>query len=113
MFHDLLSKFVLAYIFKSFNPTVNVQDSNVYIYDKIWAAMNNKEGMFVQSAKDGIERVSKEDGKYAFFAESPLVDYVVERHCDLKQVGGLLDAKSYGIGLPKSKELYINCTPFN
>ena len=75
--------------------------------------MNNKEGMFVQSAKDGIERVSKEDGKYAFFAESPLVDYVVERHCDLKQVGGLLDAKSYGIGLPKSKELYINCTPFN
>ena len=64
--------------------------------------MNNNEGMFVKSAKAGIERVSKEDGKYAFFAESPWVDYIVERHCDLKQVGGLLDDKGYGIGLPKS-----------
>jgi len=82
------------------------RDSNVYIYDKIWASMNNNEGMFVKSAKAGIERVSKEDGKYAFFAESPLVDYVVERHCDLKQVGGLLDEKSYGIGLPKNSPYY-------
>ena len=70
--------------------------------------MNNNGDVFVQSAKEGIEKVLQEDGKYAFFTESTVVDYVVGRNCNLKQVGGLIDSKSYGIGLPKSK----NDAPF-
>ena len=29
----------------------------------------------------------------------------MERECDLKQLGGLLDSKGYGIALPKGKDL--------
>ena len=65
--------------------------------------MSNIDNMFVQTYKEGIERVLDEDGKYALFAESTVVDYVVSRRCELKQVGGLLHSKSYGIGLPKGK----------
>ena len=34
--------------------------------------------------------------------ESTIVEYVVERRCELTQIGGLLDSKGYGIGLPPS-----------
>ena len=69
----------------------------------MWFDMKNNENVFVESAKEGIEKVLQEDGKYAFFTESTVVDYVVDHQCQLKQVGGLLDSKGYGIGLPKSK----------
>jgi len=46
-------------------------------------------------------RVLKEDGMYAFFMEAAAIEYHVERKCDLKQLGGLLDSKGYGIALPK------------
>ena len=46
-------------------------------------------------------RVMKEDGMYAFFMEAAALEYHVERKCELKQLGGLLDSKGYGIGLPK------------
>ena len=59
----------------------------------VWSA-NNQEGQ---------ERVLNSDGQYAFMMESTVVDYVVERQCELTQVGGLLDNKGYGIGLPPSK----------
>jgi len=39
----------------------------------------------------GIERVR--NGGYAFFSESTMIEYLVSRNCDLRQVGGLLDAK--------------------
>ena len=31
--------------------------------------------------------------------------YLTERHCDLEQIGGLLDSKGYGIAMPTSKFL--------
>ncbi|XP_072932713.1 glutamate receptor ionotropic, kainate 3-like [Epargyreus clarus] len=42
-----------------------------------------------------------ENTTYAFFMESTSIEYYKERHCDLLQVGGLLDSKSYGIGMKK------------
>ena len=76
----------------------------------MWDIMSSNENGQVQSYKEGIEKVLRENGKYALFTESTVVDYIVDRQCDLKQVGGLLNSKSYGIGLPKSKpfKLYIN-----
>ena len=49
-----------------------------------------------------IDRVARENGKYAFLMESTTVEYIVERQCDLTQIGGLLDSKGYGIALPPS-----------
>ena len=48
---------------------------------------------------DGKEKVYGE--KFAYFAESAMIDYHVRRNCTFKQVGKLLDDKGYAIALPK------------
>ncbi len=64
---------------------------------------------FMESAKpsvytdgniEGIERVLKEDGGYAFFIEAASMEYHIERKCELMQIGDRLDSKGYGIALP-------------
>ena len=59
--------------------------------------------VFVKTSQEGIMRVTK--GNYAFLMESTMIDYTIQRHCDLMQVGGLLDSKGYGIGTQQSKLL--------
>ena len=58
---------------------------------------------FVQTNKEGVDRVQRDGGKYAFLMESTSVEFIVERNCDLAIVGGLLDTKGYGVALPPSK----------
>jgi len=55
--------------------------------------------VFVNSTEEGIKRVK--EGKYAYLLESKMLEYIVQRSCDLTQVGGLLDSKGYGIGTPR------------
>ena len=63
----------------------------------MWSFMEAQDPVpFVQKSEEGIERVKK--GDYAFLMESTMIDYTVQRECDLMQVGGLLDSKGYGIG---------------
>ena len=63
--------------------------------------------VFTKSNDGGVERVAKSKGMYAFLMESSSIEYVVERNCDLMQIGGLLDSKSYGIALPPGKIFYF------
>lgn len=61
-------------------------------YRKMWRFMENrKPSVFVSTYEDGIQRVLK--GNYAFLMESTMLDYVVQRDCNLTQIGGLLDSK--------------------
>lgn len=54
-------------------------------------------------------RVKSDTENYAFLMESTSIEYMVERNCDVAQVGGLLDSKGYGIAMKKSKHLlYCN-----
>lgn len=46
-------------------------------------------------------------GAYAYLMESTTIEYVVERNCELTQVGGMLDSKGYGIAMPPSKILKL------
>ena len=63
----------------------------------MWKYMEEtKPSMFVKDYERGIERVKR--GGYAFLMESTMLDYVVQRDCNLTQIGGLLDSKGYGIG---------------
>lgn len=49
---------------------------------------------------DNVEGVKKvENENYAYLMESTTIEYVIERHCSLAQVGGLLDDKGYGIAM--------------
>jgi len=65
------------------------------------------------SNNEGVERVVKGKGNYAFLMESTSIEYVIERNCELTQVGGLLDSKGYGIAMPPSKYILISCIPIS
>lgn len=83
-----------------------VQNSPFPDRQAMWKKMEDwnakSPGMLPKSNNDGIAKVLKEPGKFAFFMESTVIEYNVERVCGLAQVGGLLDNKGYGIGMRKS-----------
>ncbi|XP_022237656.1 glutamate receptor ionotropic, kainate 2-like isoform X1 [Limulus polyphemus] len=74
------------------------RDSKIETYQKMWRFMENRPSVFVSSYEEGVERVLQ--GNYAFLMESTVLDYMVQRNCNLTQVGGLLDSKGYGIATP-------------
>ena len=63
---------------------------------------SHRPSVFVTNYEEGIARVKR--GGYAFLMESTVLDYVVQRDCNLTQIGGLLDSKGYGIATPKGRE---------
>jgi len=65
----------------------------------MWKYMSSNPDVFVKSNQEGIDRAKAES--YAFLMESTSIEYVVQRECTLTQIGGLLDNKGYGIGLPE------------
>ncbi|EFN66207.1 Glutamate receptor, ionotropic kainate 2 [Camponotus floridanus] len=76
------------------------RDSKIGIYQKMWSFMESKTPtVFVQTYEEGIKRVL--EGDFAFLMESTMLDYAVQRDCNLTQIGGLLDSKGYGIATPK------------
>ncbi|CAG0916424.1 unnamed protein product [Notodromas monacha] len=77
------------------------RDAQLPTYQKMWTFMNSrKTSAFVNTYEEGIKRVLK--GNYAFLMESTTLDYIVQRNCNLTQIGGLLDSKGYGIATPRS-----------
>ncbi|XP_047738082.1 glutamate receptor ionotropic, kainate 2 [Hyalella azteca] len=75
--------------------------SKVPTYQKMFAFMESQRpSVYTSSNQEGVDRVLRGNGQYAFLMESSSIEYVTERDCRLTQVGGLLDAKGYGIALP-------------
>uniref|UniRef100_A0A8C4PYV6 Ionotropic glutamate receptor C-terminal domain-containing protein n=1 Tax=Eptatretus burgeri TaxID=7764 RepID=A0A8C4PYV6_EPTBU len=65
----------------------------------MWNFMVSKQpGVFVRTTEEGIARVL--NSKYAFLLESTMNEYHRQRNCNLTQIGGQLDTKGYGIGMP-------------
>ena len=72
-------------------------------YQRMWNFMKiRSDELLVKSSDYGIKKVKSDN--YAFLCESKLIEYMVERDCELIQVGGLLDEKNYGLGTPASKK---------
>lgn len=72
-------------------------------YQKMWRYMESHiTETFVDSYEAGVQRVL--NGSYAFLGESTMLDYLVQRNCNLTQIGGLLDSKGYGIATPKGSK---------
>ena len=53
----------------------------------------------VGSNDEGIQKVIDEKGRYAFFMESASIEYIVERKCQVTQIGGLLDNKVVSLSI--------------
>lgn len=75
--------------------------SNHSTYRRMWNFMESRkhQGVFPNDNNKGISMVKK--GNFAFLMESTSIDYMVQRDCELTQIGGLLDHKGYGIALRK------------
>lgn len=73
---------------------------------------SQRPSVFTVSNTEGMERVVKGKGNYAFLMESTSIEYVIERNCELTQIGGMLDSKGYGIAMPPSKPLTMPLYPF-
>ncbi|XP_067000651.2 glutamate receptor ionotropic, kainate 2 [Anabrus simplex] len=87
--------------YKSGSTAAFFQNSNVSSYQRIWAVMvQTRPEVFTKGNAEGVDRVKKEKGDYAFFMESTSIEYQMERDCDLVKVGGELDSKGYGIAMP-------------
>lgn len=86
---------------------LHIKNSNFSLYQRMWSAMESAEpSVFVSNNKEGEERVAKSKRLYAFFMESLSLEYIIERNCNLTQIGGLLDSKGYGIAMAVSKFAY-------
>ncbi|XP_033949891.1 glutamate receptor ionotropic, kainate 5-like [Pseudochaenichthys georgianus] len=74
-------------------------NSRYQTYQRMWNYMYSKQpSVFVKSTEEGIARVI--NSKYAFLMESTMNKYYRSLNCNLTQIGGLLDTKGYGIGMP-------------
>ncbi|XP_066250744.1 glutamate receptor ionotropic, kainate 2-like isoform X9 [Euwallacea similis] len=97
---DLASQTEIPYgTLESGSTMTFFRDSMIETYKKMWRFMENrKPSVFVPTYEEGIKKVL--EGNYAFLMESTMLDYVVQRDCNLTQIGGLLDSKGYGIATP-------------
>lgn len=79
------------------------QESNFSTYQRMWASMeSNGDIVHTKTNDEGVARVKKENGNYAFMMESVPMEFRTNRECTLMKVGDLLDSKGYGIALPIS-----------
>ncbi|XP_069099342.1 glutamate receptor 2 isoform X3 [Pleurodeles waltl] len=81
--------------------------SKIAVFDKMWTYMRGAEpSVFVKTTAEGVARVRKSKGKYAYLLESTMNEYIEQRKpCDTMKVGGNLDSKGYGIATPKQSSL--------
>ncbi|XP_037323246.2 glutamate receptor 1-like isoform X2 [Pungitius pungitius] len=83
--------------------------SKIAVFEKMWSYMRSADpSVFVKSTTEGVIRVRKSKGKYAYLLESSMNEYIEQRKpCDTMKVGGNLDSKGYGVATPKGSALRI------
>ena len=93
----------LSAVFVSVPP----QRSKIAVFEKMWSYMKSADpSVFVKTTDEGVVRVRKSKGKYAYLLESTMNEYIEQRKpCDTMKVGGNLDSKGYGIATPKGSHL--------
>ncbi|XP_027962360.1 glutamate receptor 1 isoform X2 [Eumetopias jubatus] len=87
--------------------------SKIAVFEKMWTYMKSAEpSVFVRTTEEGMIRVRKSKGKYAYLLESTMNEYIEQRKpCDTMKVGGNLDSKGYGIATPKGSALRTRQAP--
>ncbi|XP_056140823.1 glutamate receptor 1-like isoform X2 [Lampris incognitus] len=83
--------------------------SKIAVFEKMWSYMRSADpSVFVKNTNEGVIRVRKSKGKYAYLLESTMNEYIEQRKpCDTMKVGGNLDSKGYGVATPKGSALRI------
>ncbi|KAM9332794.1 LOW QUALITY PROTEIN: glutamate receptor 1-like [Pholidichthys leucotaenia] len=72
--------------------------SKIAVFEKMWSYMRSADpSVFVKTTSEGVVRVRKSKGKYAYLLESSMNEYIRSsvKPCDTMKVGGM-DSKGYG-----------------
>ena len=78
------------------------QKSTVPTYSRMYNFMSSNPQVFVKTIEEGVDKVRKSKGKYAFLLESPTNEFINNREpCDTMKVGRHLNSKGFGIATPK------------
>lgn len=85
------------------------KEANQGTFKHMYTYMESRPDLLTNSNEQGLEWAMDSSKNYAFLMESSSIEYIIERHCNLTQIGSLLDAKGYGIAMRKSKELVMLC----
>nr|QKN21287.1 glutamate receptor ionotropic kainate 2 [Bactrocera dorsalis] len=91
------------------STSVFFSESNETEYKRAWNQMISfKPSAFTSSNKEGVDRVRKGNGSYAFLMETTTLSYNIERDCHLKQVGSQFSEKHYALAVPLGAEYRSN-----
>ncbi|XP_021096552.1 glutamate receptor 1 isoform X5 [Heterocephalus glaber] len=91
--------------------------SKIAVFEKMWTYMKSAEpSVFVRTTEEGMIRVRKSKGKYAYLLESTMNEYIEQRKpCDTMKVGGrklLCLAHDSNVQCKLSSESFFNiCGP--
>ncbi|CAF2995238.1 unnamed protein product [Rotaria socialis] len=99
---DLASQTKITYGVQRGGSTENFfRESKIATYERMWHYISaNHASVTVASSTEGIKKVL--EGNYAFLIESTTSEYNIMRNCELTSIGGLLDSKGYGFGVPEN-----------
>lgn len=79
------------------------KESDHPTYRSMYRYMERHPELMPNDNQVGVDMASDVANDYAFLMESSSIEYVIERNCDVTQIGGLLDDKGYGIAMRKGK----------
>lgn len=80
---------------------VILQEAEHGTYKNMYTYMEAHPDLLTNDNTQGLNWAKEKN--YAFLMESSSIEYIIERNCDVTQIGGLLDDKGYGIAMRKSK----------
>ncbi|XP_065292908.2 glutamate receptor ionotropic, kainate 2-like isoform X2 [Dermacentor albipictus] len=103
--HDLAKQTSIDYgCLLSGSTKAFFQSSDSPLIKRMWAAMEAAQpSVFAETNEKGVERVLR--GGYAYLMESTTIEYMIQKNCQLTQIGGQLDSKGYGIATPPDAKI--------
>lgn len=75
-----------------------LRHSKIPMHENLWHKMD-ADNTLTNSNQEGVNRVLA-GTNFAFILESPSMEYMKSRNCELRQVGDIFNHKSYGLALP-------------
>ncbi|XP_054744748.1 glutamate receptor ionotropic, kainate 1 [Anastrepha obliqua] len=100
--HDLIDQDKVQFgMLKGGSTSFLFSESNESEYRRAWNKMcAMKPSAFTANNKEGVDRVKRSRGRYAYLLETTTLKYYLNRNCELKQIGEAFDEKHYGIAVP-------------
>ncbi|KAK7098048.1 hypothetical protein V1264_004938 [Littorina saxatilis] len=82
------------------------KNSDVPVYRQMYEYMSRNPEVLTATTDEGIEKVRKSKGKYAFLTDNSAIEYANNREpCDTTIVGPALNNKGFGIATPRGSDI--------